>query len=112
MELMTQHGNRFVDSLCCTPDQMAEVKEIWARRLLDLTQEEIEKGLNDSMNCRFPPSLAEFKKLCRPDQEEVPPNSKMYRDAVPLLRQQCSKTPEEIKQLLDSFANKLTENTK
>lgn len=49
------------------------VKRTWAEDLADLTSEEVARGVNASKECKFPPTLPEFRSLCRPpiDFEEA-----------------------------------------
>lgn len=45
---------------------LEEVKEVWAVELADLTGEEIARGLAACRDRKFPPTLPEFRELCRP----------------------------------------------
>lgn len=49
------------------------VKRTWAEDLADMTPEEVARGVDASKACKFPPTLPEFRSLCRPpiDFEEA-----------------------------------------
>ena len=45
---------------------LEEVKDVWAVELADLSGEEIARGLAACRDRKFPPTLPEFRELCRP----------------------------------------------
>lgn len=61
---------------------LEEVKDVWAVELADLSGEEIARGLAACRERKFPPTLPEFRELCRPpiDFEAA------YREAVEQMR--------------------------
>ena len=62
-EMSAMYGKHFA-AMWESVDPQA-VKDTWARRLGDLTREEIAAGLMRCETRKFPPTLPEFRALCR-----------------------------------------------
>lgn len=58
------YGSKFAD--LWRGCYIESVKQTWAEGLADLTADEIRRGLNACMSREWPPTLPEFRKLCRP----------------------------------------------
>lgn len=59
-----RYGAMWADRYGAFPRQ--RVKETWAEDLADLTNSELARGFAASKNLKFPPTLPEFRELCRP----------------------------------------------
>jgi hypothetical protein len=70
-KLMTMyHGNRFADQF--DGMNLGEVKQFWSEQLAEFTPDELKNGLYAAERTKWPPTLAEFKSMCRPElQYEV-----------------------------------------
>lgn len=61
--LLAMYGRKFADMWACV--EMAALKDTWAAALGDLKPEEISKGLGACLTRDWPPTLPEFRGLCR-----------------------------------------------
>lgn len=57
-------GDRFFDNY--KGSDPAVFRDEWAHALSDLKKHELERGLRELANAKFPPSLGEFRVMCRP----------------------------------------------
>lgn len=80
LRLSAIYGKHFADAWRgCDLD---EVKDAWAYGLGDLSAEEIARGIDACHGRPYPPTLPEFRELCRPP---VDPEA-AYREAVEQMR--------------------------
>ena len=63
-EMLLAYGKKFTDQWSGVDSD--KLIAYWAREMADFTGPEIRKGLNALSGRDWPPSLPEFKKLCRP----------------------------------------------
>ena len=61
--LLAMYGRKFADMWGCV--EIASLKATWARALGDLSHEEIASGLTRCLDREWPPTLPEFRALCR-----------------------------------------------
>lgn len=61
--LLAMYGRKFADMWGCV--EIASLKATWAKALGDLTHEEIAAGLTRCLDREWPPTLPEFRALCR-----------------------------------------------
>jgi hypothetical protein len=59
-----RYGSMWADRYGAFPRE--RVKATWAADLADMSREEIARGVHACRDLRFPPTLAEFRLLCRP----------------------------------------------
>lgn len=59
-----RYGNLWADRYGAFPRE--RVKRSWAEDLVDLTRDELAKGAAACREMKFPPTLPEFRQLCRP----------------------------------------------
>jgi hypothetical protein len=59
-----RYGSLWADRYGAFPRE--RVKATWAADLADLSREEITRGVHACRDLRFPPTLPEFRALCRP----------------------------------------------
>jgi len=59
-----RYGTLWADRYGAFP--RARVMQTWARDLADMTRDELARGLAACRNLRYPPTLPEFRSLCRP----------------------------------------------
>ena len=63
-QLKSMYGSRFVDIWSCITAE--EMVSAWAIGLAGLSGAEIKHGLDACLqNCKYPPSLPEFRQLCK-----------------------------------------------
>ncbi|MHB0992704.1 MAG: hypothetical protein ACYC0M_15705 [Burkholderiales bacterium] len=62
--LEDSYGSLWIDRYAGLDRQ--RVKRTWAARLGGYSAEEIKRGVDATMLCKFPPTLPEFLQLCRP----------------------------------------------
>jgi hypothetical protein len=75
-EMHLTHGKKFVDLWASTdPDKLIDY---WSQEMASYTGLEIRKGLDAQKKLDWPPTLAQFKKLCRPDIDHM----KAYYEAL------------------------------
>ena len=61
--LLAMYGRKFADMWGCV--ETSSLKAAWAKALGDLTSEEISAGLTRCLTREWPPTLPEFRLLCR-----------------------------------------------
>ncbi len=61
--LLAMYGRKFADMWGCV--EIASLKATWAKALGDLTPDEIGAGLTRCLDREWPPTLPEFRALCR-----------------------------------------------
>lgn len=61
--LLAMYGEKFVRQWSMVP--VETMKRTWAEELADLTTEELKRGLNACRTREWPPTLPEFRNLCR-----------------------------------------------
>jgi len=66
--LLAMYGRKFADMWGCV--EIASLKATWAKALADLTPEEIGAGLARCLERDWPPTLPEFRALCRRQQSQ------------------------------------------
>lgn len=85
-----RYGSKFTDAWRGTDPKM--VKAIWADDLAGFSDREIKRGLDSCRDRDWPPTLPEFRKLCRPQIDYV----SGYYEAVSMLRFRNSTLPAEV----------------
>ncbi|WP_454737610.1 hypothetical protein [Cupriavidus necator] len=86
------YGSRFADMWGGT--DLRAVKRQWAIDLCDLSPEELRAGVAALRSCDWPPSLPEFRKLCRP--------GRAYRSSAQALPPPAAKaSPERVAAALE-----------
>lgn len=65
--MLTYYGKRFVDQWADAPPEL--LKKRWAEGLATYSVDEIKRGLMRLDQCTWPPTLPEFKQLCRAVQD-------------------------------------------
>lgn len=67
-ELMLNHyGKRFLDQWANVDPE--GLKQHWAQQLATLTEAELKRGISRLDQCTWPPTLPEFRQLCRSAQD-------------------------------------------
>jgi hypothetical protein len=62
--MLTHYGKAFLDKWgVVSPEKL---KTMWAEKLAGLSSAELKRGVEGLEECTFPPSLPEFRRLCRP----------------------------------------------
>lgn len=69
--LLAMYGRKFADMWGCV--EIGAMKSAWAKALGDLTTDEISAGLGRCLEREWPPTLPEFRNLCR--QQSSPETS-------------------------------------
>ena len=78
--MAAMYGNKFADMWgCVEPDT---IKETWATDLAGFSNDELARGLIACRSRDWPPTLPEFRKLCRP----VPAYEAAFYEAVEQMR--------------------------
>ncbi len=62
--MLTHYGKAFLDKWAVVSPE--KLKAMWAEKLGGLTRAEMARGVESLDQCAFPPSLPEFRRLCRP----------------------------------------------
>lgn len=62
--MLTHYGKAFLDKWSVVSAD--KLKAVWAEKLAGLTSAELKRGVESLDECVFPPSLPEFRRLCRP----------------------------------------------
>jgi hypothetical protein len=62
--MLTTYGKHFVDQWAAAEPE--KLKAHWAEKLAGYTAAEIKRGIDALDGLKFPPTLPEFQKLCRP----------------------------------------------
>jgi len=70
------YGKRFTDQWCMT--STAELIDVWADELQGMTHAELKRGKEALSTRDWPPTLPEFKRMCRPPVDAL----KAYYEAV------------------------------
>lgn len=74
--MLACYGKRCTDQWCMVAQ--GDIVEVWANELADLTHAELKRGKEALSSREWPPTLPEFKKLCRPPVDAM----KAYYEAV------------------------------
>jgi len=62
--MLTHYGKAFLDKWAVVSAE--KLKAMWAEKLAGLSSAELKRGVEALEECVFPPSLSEFRRLCRP----------------------------------------------
>jgi hypothetical protein len=65
---------------------LQDVKRVWAEELADMSSEELARGVSACRDRKFPPTLPEFRELCRP----APDYERAFAEAVEQMRRRES----------------------
>ena len=87
-----------------------QVMENWAEDLSDISDLEIAEGVAASRDLKFPPSLCEFRQLCKSNFRETPANHPMYKTFTPVRGEQSQETQEIVKKKIEEMKAKLRGN--
>lgn len=101
-EMLAMYGRKFVDMWSVT--SFENVKNVWARRLSGLTRDELVRGLEACEKLDWPPTLPEFKNLCRP---EKPAHSEMYEIYKAPLRLENNADKEKVNSIIKNLTDSL-----
>jgi hypothetical protein len=74
--MLACYGKRFTDQWCMV--EQRDIVEVWAEELQGLTRAELKTGKEALADRPFPPTLPEFKRLCKPPVDPL----KAYYEAV------------------------------
>lgn len=74
--MLAAYGKKFTDQWCMV--EQRDIVEVWAEELEGLTHAELKAGKDALVDRVFPPTLPEFKRLCRPGVDPL----KAYYEAV------------------------------
>jgi hypothetical protein len=74
--MLACYGKRFTDQWCMV--EQRDIVEVWAEELEGLSHAELKAGKEALAACAWPPTLPEFKRLCKPPVDPM----KAYYEAV------------------------------